>query len=315
MSNFKDLSGQTFYRLTVIPNSNIRKNNCTYWQCMCKCGTIKYIGSRALVTGRTQSCGCLHKEQNGDDLYKGTKDISGSYMYALHKGALRRNLEFTITIEYIQKLLEDQQYNCTISGINICGSRNPYGKNRSTYQNQTASLDRIDSHKGYISNNIQWVHKIVNYMKQDIDQKKFIRLAHLVTHPFTPIDNTHTFDKKILPNNWNGFGSLSASLLNNLRSNTNSKRCRNYHRQLSITTKDLWNQWVKQKGCCVYTGIPLLMPIKRKGGTISVDRIDSNVGYTINNIQLVYITINNMKQSLSDQEFRYWCKLISEYNV
>lgn len=38
----------------------------------------------------------------------------------------------------------------------------------------TASLDRIDSDQGYILGNIQWVHKIVNIMKQDTVQSEFI---------------------------------------------------------------------------------------------------------------------------------------------
>ena len=38
----------------------------------------------------------------------------------------------------------------------------------------TASLDRIDSTKGYIDGNIQWVHKRINTMKMDMSQKDFI---------------------------------------------------------------------------------------------------------------------------------------------
>jgi hypothetical protein len=32
------------------------------WECLCDCGTQKVIGSNALRTGYTQSCGCLKRE-------------------------------------------------------------------------------------------------------------------------------------------------------------------------------------------------------------------------------------------------------------
>ena len=44
----------------------------------------------------------------------------------------------------------------------------------------TASLDRIDSNKGYVTDNIQWVHKDINYMKSDLDEQQFIHYCRLV---------------------------------------------------------------------------------------------------------------------------------------
>jgi len=44
----------------------------------------------------------------------------------------------------------------------------------------TASLDRIDSSKGYINGNIQWLHKNVNQMKWDLNQSHFISLCELI---------------------------------------------------------------------------------------------------------------------------------------
>lgn len=38
----------------------------------------------------------------------------------------------------------------------------------------SASLDRIDSSKGYEQGNVQWVHKDINNMKQSFSQDKFI---------------------------------------------------------------------------------------------------------------------------------------------
>ena len=45
---------------------------------------------------------------------------------------------------------------------------------------QTASLDRIDSTKGYIEGNVQWVDKIVNAMKWNIPEKYFIEICKTI---------------------------------------------------------------------------------------------------------------------------------------
>ena len=44
----------------------------------------------------------------------------------------------------------------------------------------TASLDRIDSSKGYVKGNVQWVHKDINKMKTDFEQSIFIKLCKSV---------------------------------------------------------------------------------------------------------------------------------------
>ena len=46
----------------------------------------------------------------------------------------------------------------------------------------TASLDRIDSNKGYIKGNVQWVHKDVNTMKMDHTQEEFIKICTMVAN-------------------------------------------------------------------------------------------------------------------------------------
>ena len=50
-------------------------------------------------------------------------------------------------------------------------------KSKADLKLQTASLDRIDSTKGYSKDNIQWVHKDINCMKMDFSQQYFIDLC------------------------------------------------------------------------------------------------------------------------------------------
>ena len=46
--------------------------------------------------------------------------------------------------------------------------------------NLTASLDRIDSSLGYVKNNVQWVHKDINKMKQELNENYFKNLCKII---------------------------------------------------------------------------------------------------------------------------------------
>lgn len=57
-----NLLNQTFGRLTVIQETNKRKNGCVIWKCKCSCGNIVEVKSTDLRVGRKKSCGCLQQE-------------------------------------------------------------------------------------------------------------------------------------------------------------------------------------------------------------------------------------------------------------
>lgn len=56
----KDLSNQRFGKLVALEPTDQRDGGrCVIWKCKCDCGNIHYTGSRNLIQGKTQSCGCL----------------------------------------------------------------------------------------------------------------------------------------------------------------------------------------------------------------------------------------------------------------
>lgn len=90
--------------------------------------------------------------------WKGYGLISGWYFSATKCNANTRNLEFDIDIKYMWDLFLEQNGRCKFTNL-------PIFFKGDIHTEQTASLDRIDSSKGYVIDNIQWVHKIVNRMK------------------------------------------------------------------------------------------------------------------------------------------------------
>ena len=58
-SRFKDLTGKTFGKLTVLYEIGFDKRSQTIWHCKCSCGHMCDVSGNQLITGKTQSCGCL----------------------------------------------------------------------------------------------------------------------------------------------------------------------------------------------------------------------------------------------------------------
>jgi 5-methylcytosine-specific restriction endonuclease McrA len=58
----RDLIGQRFGRLMVLERSGSTRHRRANWLCRCDCGKTKTIKGNALLSGNTQSCGCIQKE-------------------------------------------------------------------------------------------------------------------------------------------------------------------------------------------------------------------------------------------------------------
>lgn len=118
-----------------------------------------------------------HKFKKGKNnpLWKGGEIIPASLFYEYKHGAIRRNMLFDITLQDIEDLYKHQNGICAISGVKL-----KISACRNKAKESTASLDRIDSSKGYTKDNIQWVHKIVNNMKWDFEQNEFIKWCKVI---------------------------------------------------------------------------------------------------------------------------------------
>lgn len=144
---------------------------------VCDCGKSKTFLSTNLVRKKNSvlSCGCLPKRlENG-------KYISGREFHIIKSGARIRDLLFEITISDIEKKYLTQDKKCFYTRISLRFnklSKRVSGKEIISLGN--ASVDRIDSSKGYTKDNIQIVHKDINRMKLASSHEDFIRMCHKV---------------------------------------------------------------------------------------------------------------------------------------
>jgi hypothetical protein len=83
-----------------------------------------------------------------------------------------------------------------------------------------------------------------------------------------------------------------------------------------LTLDQMKEVFKKQKGLCALSGVPLTcikIPNSKKVHTnLSIDRIDSDKGYELDNIQLVCAIVNIMKSSLTMEEFKWWIQTLSK---
>lgn len=71
-----NLTGQRFGKLTALFEQPERKNRKIVWHCKCDCGNECDVVSSYLISGHTQSCGCLQKARTSAAARKGT-DLTG----------------------------------------------------------------------------------------------------------------------------------------------------------------------------------------------------------------------------------------------
>lgn len=173
----QNIEGEKFGKLTVVSFSGIVKR-IGIWKCKCDCGNIKDVRYRDLRSGNTKSCGCSSSLQNNKNRnWKGYEGLPQTIFCIILKNANKRNIPVEIDIKYLWELYVYQNNKCAISGLDIKFSHKVTERNATT-----ASLDRIDSSKGYIEGNVQWVHKDINKMKMDIDQDKFISYCKIIAN-------------------------------------------------------------------------------------------------------------------------------------
>ena len=180
----EDLSGQHFGKWTALSydkkkslyagkRQTKRKRSVTHWKCKCECGDIQSVSQHGLKSGQSTQCKACGKSKRYGHSF-------GKHMKRIKDRVKASNLDVNINVEYLERLLQEQKYKCALTG-QILVHKRIYHDNGET----TASVDRIDSSKGYIKGNVQWVHKDINKLKMNYKQEDFIEWCNLVAqmHP------------------------------------------------------------------------------------------------------------------------------------
>lgn len=86
--------------------------------------------------------------------------------------------DFDLDLPYMKQLWEQQNGKCAITGVDL--------KLESSYnKNYQASLDRIDSSKGYLKGNVRYISVSANWLKNNLNDehiKEFIQICKMVVN-------------------------------------------------------------------------------------------------------------------------------------
>lgn len=181
-SQYFELIGKKFNKLEVIDISykpkNTEKKLQYYIHCKCDCGTIvKYTPKFFRLYTCCHKCDSVPRTDKGKLYF----ELPLQYFASIKCGAKKRNLEFKITKEQVWELFLKQNRKCAITNIPL--------KLSLDNSISIASLDRIDSSKGYTIDNVQWVFKVINMIKSTLILEDFIYLCSLVNNKNIEIDD------------------------------------------------------------------------------------------------------------------------------
>ena len=173
--------GQVFGRWTIDSENLVLHSGRKQLQVKCACGTIGFVRGDRLKAGLTLGCKhCQHQSYYPETRISSARHYKGlhvsflkrlGYIYNLTRGNKVINID--LTIEDLYNLLIQQEFKCALTGI-------PLNVIHLQHKDSNASVDRIDSNKGYTNDNIQWVTKDVNKMKNDLNQDHFIQMCNLI---------------------------------------------------------------------------------------------------------------------------------------
>ncbi len=214
--------------------------------------------------------------------------------------------EMKLTPDILREIWLSQKGKCPYTGWDLTLPRDcmkwPVNNNKML----RASLDRIDSDKGYEKQNIEFVTLMANYAKTTGTHEDVIRLAIDIVH-----HSQMVFDLGPTPH---------TQELNYFLRNARMRQKERPWKSVSININHLKLLWKKQRGKCAYTGRTLILPPSSNGFVnpkdvdfnASLDRIDSSVSYTPRNIQWVCRRANLAKQAFTPSELYTFAKAVTE---
>lgn len=289
--------------------------------------------------GQCKGVAQLEGKRTTAHLKKGTeKDEFSPFRHPLkiiRKSVKQRKIEASVTLQDLKQIWDQQGgiYPYTGWDLVLFPCTTDYQSRLLT--TNRASVDRIDSSKGYSLDNIQFVAVIANLAKHCFRETELFDFCQAVYQHYQSrgrsIDsisrgpdeglelctqsNSVTFDS---PRHGSRIDSYSP-----FRQHLNLARmhARMKGRECSLTLEDLKQLWERQGGQCVYTGWELENPLTTNGWLrrdrhprrASLDRIDSTQGYRLGNVQFVSVMANYAKRDFEEKQLWEFCAAVVKY--
>lgn len=137
------------------------------WICQCDCGNSVAVSGHSLREGNTMSCGCLRLERALEKISKPAGVAARNRAVATMKAnAVRRELPWRLTEAEIETLMGQPCHYCGSVPSNVVKSRNE----SVCY----SGIDRLDSSKGYTTDNVVPCCHVCNNAKRTMSVDEFL---------------------------------------------------------------------------------------------------------------------------------------------
>lgn len=171
-----------YNQLTVL--EEIKHKGRLMYRTQCDCGRVDIKRKDWVKSGRTTSCkNCASKRTAAKyplpTNFQGVGGLSKTHFSYIKYCADKRNLPFEVTIEFLWNLFQQQEGLCGLSGVPLVLTPSIKSCNVN-WDIITASLDRIDNNKGYTEDNVWWVHKRANRLKNNYSLEELLYWSKLL---------------------------------------------------------------------------------------------------------------------------------------
>jgi len=106
--------------------------------------------------------------------------------------------------------------------------------------------------------------------------------------------------------NYSGYEDITGTRWNSIRGGAKARNL-----SFDISKEDIWKILLKQNYKCALSGID----VSFKNNTASIDRINNDIGYSIDNVWIVHKDINLMRNKFNIEYFKEICNLITKNNA
>lgn len=171
-----------YNQLTVL--EEVSHKNRLMWKVQCDCGKVEIKRKDWVKSGRTTSCKSCASKRTAKNYpppinFKGIGGLSKTHYSYIKYCADIRNIPFETSLEFLWELFEKQKGFCALSGLKLVLLPAIKSSNVN-WDIITASVDRIDSSKGYTKENVWWVHKRINRLKNNYSLEELLYWSKLL---------------------------------------------------------------------------------------------------------------------------------------
>lgn len=173
-----NLIGQTINSFSIVgqgPKKQYKAQSRSTWKCLCKCGNIFYAVSSGINT--IKSCGCEnYTGVHGNRKYTESESSFRGKVSEYKAAAKSSGKEWNLSIEEAAEIIKKECFYCGSAPSMLFDvnnkSKRKFKLNKSEIKYN--GIDRIDSNKGYVKDNVVPCCAICNHAKNDLRLEDFL---------------------------------------------------------------------------------------------------------------------------------------------